>query len=90
MKVLREGQCINHAQYGIGVAVASNEAKTTIDPKTRQALYSKALAIWMDDAPAIPLYQQMDLYGVSKKVKFQALSSEQLVGPWICLADQKC
>ena len=31
MKVLREGQCINHAQYGIGVAVASNEAKTTID-----------------------------------------------------------
>jgi peptide/nickel transport system substrate-binding protein len=67
-----------------------DEAKTTIDPKARQALYSKALAIWMDDAPAIPLYQQMDLYGVSRKVKFQALSSEQLVGPWICLADQKC
>jgi len=44
----------------------------------------------MDDAAAIPLYQQMDIYGVSKRVKFQALSSEQLVGAWICLADQKC
>jgi len=67
-----------------------DEAKVTIDPKTRQALYSKALQIFLDDAPAIPLYQQMDIYGVSKKVKFQALSSEQLVGPWICFADQKC
>jgi peptide/nickel transport system substrate-binding protein len=67
-----------------------DEAATTVDPKARQALYSKALAIFLDDAPAIPLYQQMDIYGVSKKVKFQALSSEQLVGPWICLADQKC
>jgi peptide/nickel transport system substrate-binding protein len=67
-----------------------DEAATTVDPKTRQALYSKALLIFLDEAPAIPLYQQMDIYGVSKRVKFQALSSEQLVGPWICLADQKC
>ncbi len=67
-----------------------DEAATTVDPKARQALYSKALQIFLDDAPALPLYQQMDIYGVSKRVKFQALSSEQLVGPWICLADQKC
>lgn len=67
-----------------------DEAATTVDPKARLALYSKALAIFLDDAPAIPLYQQMDIYGVSKRVKFQALSSEQLVGPWICLTDQKC
>jgi peptide/nickel transport system substrate-binding protein len=67
-----------------------DEAATTVDPKARQALYTKALQIFMDDAPAIPLYQQMDIYGVAKRVKFQALSSEQLVGAWICLADQKC
>ncbi|MBI4012457.1 MAG: ABC transporter substrate-binding protein [Candidatus Rokubacteria bacterium] len=67
-----------------------DEAATTVDPKGRLALYAKALQIFMDDAPAIPLYQQVDIYGVSKRVKFQALSSEQLVGPWICLADQKC
>jgi peptide/nickel transport system substrate-binding protein len=67
-----------------------DEAATTVDPTARQALYTKALQIFLDDAPAIPLYQQMDIYGVAKRVKFQALSSEQLVGPWICLADQKC
>ena len=67
-----------------------NEAATTVDPKARLGLYSKALQIWVDDGASIPLYQQMDIYGVSKRVKFQALSSEQLVGPWICLADQKC
>ncbi|HEV8673864.1 MAG TPA: ABC transporter substrate-binding protein [Methylomirabilota bacterium] len=67
-----------------------DEAATTTDAKARLALYAKALQIFMDDAPAVPLYQQMDIYGVAKRVKFQALSSEQLVGPWICLADQKC
>jgi peptide/nickel transport system substrate-binding protein len=67
-----------------------DEAATTVDLKARQALYSKALQIWVDDGASIPLYQQMDIYGVAKRVKFQALSSEQLVGAWICLADQKC
>ena len=67
-----------------------DEAATTVDPKARLALYAKALGIWVDDGASIPLYQQMDIYGVSKRVKFQALSSEQLVGPWICLSDQKC
>ena len=43
-----------------------DEAATTVDPKARQALYSKALQIFMDDAPAIPLYQQMDIYGVGQ------------------------
>ena len=43
----------------------------------------------MDDAAAIPLYQQMDIYGVSKRVKFQALSSEQIVGAWLSLRDGK-
>jgi peptide/nickel transport system substrate-binding protein len=66
------------------------EAATTVGPKARQALYTKALQILMDDAPAIPLYQQVDIYGVAKRVKFQALSSEQLVGARICLADQTC
>jgi peptide/nickel transport system substrate-binding protein len=67
-----------------------DDAATSVDPKARLALYSKALHTWVDDGASIPLYQQMDIYGVSKRVKFQALSSEQLVGPWICLADQKC
>ena len=31
MKVLREGQCLRHAEFGIGVTVTSNEERTTID-----------------------------------------------------------
>jgi hypothetical protein len=28
---MREGECLKHATYGIGVATASNEERTTID-----------------------------------------------------------
>ena len=31
MKVLREGQCVKHALFGIGIATGSNENHTTID-----------------------------------------------------------
>jgi len=31
MKVMREGQCLKHGLYGIGIATASNEERTTID-----------------------------------------------------------
>lgn len=31
MNVLREGQCVKHALFGIGVATGSNEERTTID-----------------------------------------------------------
>jgi len=31
MKVLREGQCLRHDLYGIGIATGSNEERTTID-----------------------------------------------------------
>lgn len=31
MKALREGQCINHGVYGIGIATTSTEDRTIID-----------------------------------------------------------
>jgi hydrogenase maturation factor len=43
----------------------------------------------LDDGAVLPLYQQMDIYGVSKRVNFQALSSEQLVGAWMSLRNGK-
>jgi peptide/nickel transport system substrate-binding protein len=64
-------------------------AKVNMDPKARLEMYAKALRIFMDEAPAISLYQQMDLYGVNKRVNFNALSSEQIVGVWLSLKDQK-
>ena len=31
MKVLREGQCVNHPSFGIGIATESNKRRTTVD-----------------------------------------------------------
>lgn len=31
MKVLREGQCLRHSKYGVGIATESTAARTTID-----------------------------------------------------------
>ena len=31
MKALRDGQCLRHDRYGIGIATTSNEERTTID-----------------------------------------------------------
>lgn len=31
MKVLRDGQCLKHDLFGIGIATGSNEERTTID-----------------------------------------------------------
>ncbi len=66
-----------------------DEAQTSVDPKRRLELYAKAQRLMLDDGAVLPLYQQMDLYGVNKRVNFQALSSEQIVGAWISLRDGK-
>jgi peptide/nickel transport system substrate-binding protein len=66
-----------------------DQGKVSMDAKGRLELYAKALRIFLDEAPAIPLYQQMDLYGVNKRVNFKALSSEQVVGVWLSLKDQQ-
>jgi hypothetical protein len=31
LKVLREGQCLRHSVYGVGIATQSNAARTTIE-----------------------------------------------------------
>jgi peptide/nickel transport system substrate-binding protein len=66
-----------------------DEAQTSVDPKRRQELYARAQRMVIDDGAVLPLYQQMDLYGVNKRVNFQALSSEQLVGVWMSLRGGK-
>jgi peptide/nickel transport system substrate-binding protein len=66
-----------------------DEAQTAVDPKRRLELYARAQRMMLDDGAVLPLYQQMDIYGVSKRVTFQALSSEQLVGAWMSLRNGK-
>ncbi|MDP2625867.1 MAG: ABC transporter substrate-binding protein, partial [Candidatus Rokubacteria bacterium] len=66
-----------------------DEAQTTVDPKRRQELYARGQRLLLDDGAVLPLYQQIDLYGVNKRVTFQALSSEQIIGAWLSLKDAK-
>ncbi len=40
----------------------------------------------LDDGAVLPLNQQLDLYGVNKRLRFEAPSSEQLVVAWLSLA----
>ncbi|OLC13951.1 MAG: hypothetical protein AUH29_11270 [Candidatus Rokubacteria bacterium 13_1_40CM_69_27] len=75
----------NH--YSINFDGMIDEAQTTVDSKRRLETYARAQRLMLDDGAVLPLYQQMDLYGVSRRVNFQALSSEQLVGVWMSLRD---
>jgi peptide/nickel transport system substrate-binding protein len=56
------------------------QGQTTMDPKKRQQIYSKADKIFVEDAPCISLYQQIDNYGVNKRVQWTARSDERIEG----------
>jgi len=62
-----------------------DEAQTSVDAKRRAELYARAQRMLIDDGAVLALYQQMDIYGVNRRLNFQALSSEQLVGAWMSL-----
>jgi peptide/nickel transport system substrate-binding protein len=46
------------------------DARTNMDPKKRLRFYSQASRFFLDDPPAIPLYQQIDNYGVNRKLQW--------------------
>ena len=45
------------------------EARSTVDPEKRRALYSQFQHLFAADVPAIPLYYPVYTYGVSERVK---------------------
>lgn len=56
-----------------------SKARTTMDPKKRILLYKEIQKDISEEAPLVFLYQQIDNYGVSKKVKdFHARGDEML------------
>jgi peptide/nickel transport system substrate-binding protein len=57
-----------------------NKARTTMDEKKRLELYKEIQREVYEEAPLVFLYQQIDHYGVSKKVKdLQVRGDEQFV-----------
>ncbi|HEV8471141.1 MAG TPA: ABC transporter substrate-binding protein [Methylomirabilota bacterium] len=53
-------------------------AQKEMDEKKRADLYHKINKIWVDDAAAAQLYQQLDLYGANKRLSWKARSDERI------------
>ncbi len=53
-----------------------DEAQAIMDDKKRLEQYHRINRLWVEEMPAVPLYQQLDLYGVSKRVNWRARSDE--------------
>jgi len=54
----------------------TEEAQTQMDEKKRLAQYHKINKLWVEEAPAVPLYQQIDLYGANRRLAWKARSDE--------------
>jgi peptide/nickel transport system substrate-binding protein len=52
------------------------QAQIQMDEKKRYAEYQRINKLWIEDVPAIPLYQQIDLYGANKRLVWKARSDE--------------
>src|SRR3989442_826840 len=52
------------------------EVQAIMDDKKRLEQYHRINRLWVEELPAVPLYQQLDLYGVSRRVNWKARSDE--------------
>ncbi|MBI1848442.1 MAG: ABC transporter substrate-binding protein [Candidatus Rokubacteria bacterium] len=66
-----------------------DEATSIMDDKKRLEQYHRINRLWVEEMPAVPLYQQIDLYGVSKRVNWKARSDEVLQAYTMSLKEAK-
>jgi peptide/nickel transport system substrate-binding protein len=66
-----------------------DEAQTIMDEKKRLEQYHRINKLWVEDAAGMPLYQQVDLYGVSKRLQWKARGDEVLRAYEMALKDGK-
>jgi len=66
-----------------------DEAQSQMDEKKRLAQYHKINKLWIEEVPAIPLYQQIDLYGANKRLTWKARSDELIRAYDMALKDGK-
>lgn len=75
-----------HKDYSLNSTYWTNEEyhklfddlKVTIDPAKRQDLMNKMWAIAFDDPPWIYIWHQVDFYGVSKRLEWEAAATERI------------
>ncbi len=66
-----------------------DEAQRTMDEKKRLEIYHRINKLWLEDAAAVPLYQQLDLYGASKRLVWKARSDELIKAYDMSVKDAK-
>ena len=66
-----------------------DEAQTIMDEKKRLGQYHAINKLWLEDQAAVPLYQQVDLYGASKRLEWKARSDELIKAYEMSLKDGK-
>ena len=77
--LFRSGK-INTNYYSVDLDGMNDEAKQSMDPNRRVELFHRINRIVVDDAAAMPLYQQIDLYGVSRRLVWRARGDERIKG----------
>jgi hypothetical protein len=60
-----------------------------MDEKKRLAQYQRINKLWIEETPAVPLYQQIDLYGANKRLAWKARSDELIRAYDMALKDGK-
>ena len=66
-----------------------DEAQAIMDEKKRLEQYHRINRLWVEEMPAVPLYQQLDLYGVSKRLVWKARPDEVIQAYTMSLKDGK-
>ena len=62
------------------------QARYTLDPKKRKALYMEATAIFQDEKPSVELFQEVVVYGTSRRVSFKPRADFRLIVSEMTLA----
>jgi peptide/nickel transport system substrate-binding protein len=57
-----------------------DQAQTTMDAKERLEAYLRINRLWVDDTAGMPLYQQLDLYGATRRMAWKARGDETIKG----------
>jgi peptide/nickel transport system substrate-binding protein len=65
------------------------QAQSEMDTKKRLALYHRINKYWIEETPAVPLYQQIDLYGANRRLNWKARSDELIRAYDMALKDGK-
>ena len=86
--LFRAGRFLSN-YYNADFEGMSEQAQATMDPKKRFELYFKINRLWVEDVAAMPLYQQLDLYGVTRRAIWKARGDEAFTGYDMAVEDRK-